>query len=143
MMLTGQKDLSIDDKGRLVLPSVYRDRFMEGKVHISMSLDGCIVLYPDDSYQKKAERYASLDEFDSVAREVQRVFFGNTFNDVIDSHNRILLPKVLLEKTHTGKKVTLIGMIDHLELWDSDTYAHFEEESEKNYSKNASQLVRR
>lgn len=141
MMLTGQKDLSIDDKGRLVLPSTYRDRFMEGIIHISLSFDNNIVLYPHDSYQKKSARFEALDEFDRVARDLQRVFFANTFDVQIDSHNRVLLPKKLMDKTHTGKKVTLVGMIDHLELWDSEAYAAYEAESEKNYSKNASMLI--
>lgn len=141
MMLTGQKDLSIDDKGRLVLPSGYRDRFTNNRCYISLSLDNCILLYPEDSYQKKAERILALDEFDETAREVQRVFLGNTYEVEIDSHKRILLPKKLMDKTHTSRKVTLIGMIDHLELWDSETYLAKEPESERNYSKNASQLI--
>jgi MraZ protein len=141
MMLIGQKDLSIDEKGRLVLPSSYRDRFAGGVCYVSLGLDGCICLYPQDSYEAIAQKYMSYNEFDDTARKVKRTFLANTFDVQIDSHNRILLPKALLTKTATGRKVTIIGMIDHLELWDSERYEKQEAENEESYASDAQSLA--
>ncbi|MCI1735670.1 MAG: division/cell wall cluster transcriptional repressor MraZ [Bacilli bacterium] len=140
-MLIGQKELIIDDKGRLVLPSLYRDDFKGGLSYCGLGLDGCLVLYPTETYQKEANKYMSLDDFDSQARSVKRTFLSNTFEVPIDSHNRILVPKPLLEKTKTGRKVTAVGIGDHLEIWDSAVFNSMSASKEESYSADAAKLI--
>lgn len=140
-MLIGQKDITIDDKGRLVLPSLFRDAFTGGKSYASLGLDGCLELYPTDIYLAKAEKIIALNDLNLTARKVQRTFLANTYEIPIDSHNRILLPKNLLEKTDTGRKVVVLGLFDHLEIWDADKYAALSKEEESTYSENASSLL--
>ncbi len=66
---------------------------------------------------------------------------GNTFNIPIDSHNRILLPKLLMNKVSLGKKVVVVGVYDHLEVWDMEAYYASEKEGEENYSESAKKLL--
>lgn len=140
-MLIGQKDITIDDKGRLVLPSLFRDDFPGGKSYASLGLDGCITLYPTEVYMDKASKVTSLNEMSLTARKVMRTFLANTYEIMIDSHNRVLLPKNLVDKTGTGKKVVVVGMFDHLEIWDSGRYEEIAKDEEGSYSENAASLL--
>lgn len=140
-MFYGQKELAIDDKARLVLPSMYRDEFTGGLCYVTLSLDNCIKLLPQAAFDKKAMEISQLSEFIPEARELKRTFMGLTFLVNIDSHNRILIPKALADRTELGKKVTIVGVYDALELWNSDKYKEKEEVGERNYSTNASKLL--
>jgi MraZ protein len=140
-MFYGQKELTVDDKGRLMLPSSYRNEFQGDVCYACFGLDGCIEVYPKPTYDVRAARIIALNDFDAKAREIKRTFYSNTFDIPMDSHNRILLPKALVDKTQTGKKVVVVGMYDHLEVWDSDIFLKLSQEGDKNYASNAEKLV--
>ncbi len=142
-MFFGQKELTIDDKSRLVLPALYREGFQGGICYATLGMDMCIQLFPKDIFEKKASELMTLSDFSKEARELKRTYLGNTFNIPIDSHNRILVPKTLSEKTNMNKKVILVGVFDHLELWDAEIYQAKEEENEKNYAANAEAILGR
>lgn len=139
-MFYGQKDIAIDEKSRLVLPSLFRDEFKGGVCYASLGLDKCIELYPEETYQEIVKKYMSLNDFDPKARKVKRTFISNTFSVVIDSHNRILVPKPLSTKAQITKKVMVVGMVDHLEIWDYDAFMKNEEEAEASFSEDALSL---
>ena len=140
-MFYGSKELTIDDKGRLLLSSLFRDGFPGGTCFACYGMDNCIELYPETTYQERASQITKLNDFDEVARRVKRTFLSNTFMITIDSHSRILLPKPLLDKTLISKNVTIIGMYDHLELWDSDKYNKIQQENQDNYASDAKKLI--
>lgn len=139
-MFYGQKDLAIDDKSRLVLPSIFKDEFTTSICYATLGLDKCIQLYPEETYKEIAKKYMSLNDFDPKARKVKRTFLSNTFTIQIDSHNRILLPKTLANKCMINKKVIAVGMYDHIEIWDYDTFLQNEEEAEASFSEDAYSL---
>jgi len=136
----GSKDLLIDDKGRLILPSGYRSGFALGAVYAVLGLDSCIELLPTDVFEKKAQGIMSLSDFDPKARVLKRTFLANAFDLQVDTHGRILLPKPLLEKTGMGRSVKVVGMYDHLEIWDKEVFEKAEALAEKDYSENAKAL---
>lgn len=140
-MFFGQKELTIDDKSRLVLPSIYREGFQGGECYATLGLDMCIELYPKDIFEKKVAEIMKLPEFSKEARDLRRTLLGNTFCISIDSHNRILIPKILSDKTKTGKKVIAVGIFDRLQIWDADLYRDRQTESENNYDTNARYLL--
>jgi MraZ protein len=139
-MFYGQKDLAIDDKSRLVLPSLFRNEFTGGVCYASIGMDNCIELYPEETYQEKAKKFMGLSDFDPKARKVKRTFMSNTFNIQIDSHNRILLPKPLVTKAQINRKVVIVGVGDRLEIWDSDVFEKNEREAEESFSDDALSL---
>lgn len=142
-MFYGQKEAAIDDKGRLVLPATYRYEITGQACFLCYGLDGCMELYPQDVFEKiEATLSGNVFETDVKARRVKRVFLSNSFNIQIDSHNRILLPKPLVEKTKTGKKVVILGIGDHLQIWDASTYAKISAEEEAGFAEDAQALVK-
>lgn len=140
-MFFGQKELTIDDKSRLVLPSSYREEFTSSICYLTYSLDGAISIFPKSTFQKNVEKIVSLSDFSSSARELKRTFLSNAFEIQIDSHNRILLPKTLINKSHLEKNVVIIGLYDHLEIYDLAIYQKIEKDGETNYSKNAQRVL--
>ncbi len=140
-MFYGQKDLAIDDKSRLVLPSLYRNEFTGGKCFASLGMDSCIELFPQEVYEQKAKSFMALSDFDPRARELKRTFFSTTFAIELDTHNRILLPKPLLVKLNLTKKVVIVGMFDHLEIWDEELFLKNSQKAEESFSDNAMQLI--
>jgi len=140
-MFYGSKELVLDDKGRLVLPSNYRTEFVGNIVYAVYSFDGCLSLYPEAGYQAIAKDITGLSDFDPKARQVKRIFLANTFRIERDSHGRILLPKPLLEKTKTGKNIIILGVYNKLEVWNTETYQKSLAEEEKNYSRDAQELI--
>lgn len=141
IMFYGSKVHCIDDKGRLTLSSIYRDEFTSQKCYACYGLDHCLELYPEETYIKKVSTITSLNDFDENARKVKRTFLSNTFLLTIDSHNRILLPKTLLEKTELAKNVIVIGMYDHLEMWDEEKYTEIEKNNLDDFAKNAKEVI--
>ena len=108
-MFFGQKEVLIDEKSRLVLPANYRGEFPNGQVYATFGLDDCIDIYSEKTYLGKREEIRKLSDYDKVSRDFKRTFASNTFPLMLDSHNRILLPKQLLEKKKIGKKVRIVG----------------------------------
>ena len=140
-MFYGQKELVIDDKGRLVLSSNYRDEFNDLTVYAAFGYDNCIELFKTSDYQKKAEDIMKLSDFDLQARKVKRTFLSNTFKLQLDSHGRVLLPKILTDKTLNSKRVMVVGMYDHLEIWDYDVFIKSQAENDKSFAKDAQELL--
>ena len=140
-MFYGQKELVIDDKGRLVLSSNYRDEFNDLTVYAAFGYDNCIELFKTPDYQKKAEDIMKLSDFDLQARKVKRTFLSNTFKLQLDSHGRVLLPKILTDKTLNSKRVMVVGMYDHLEIWDYDVFIKSQAENDKSFAKDAQELL--
>lgn len=140
-MLFGQKELIIDDKSRLTIPSVYLNAFTDKICYAVLGMDKCIDIIPRELFEKNAENVNALSNFDSKSREYKRTFFSNSFQIEIDTHNRILLPKVLIDKTKINKNVILVGLYDHLELWDSEIFKKNLENGEDNFSSDAEKIM--
>ena len=140
-MFYGQRELVIDDKSRVVLPSLYRDQFTGGKCFLTLGMDSCIQIYPKEVFEEKAKEIMQLNDFSREAREIKRTYLGNTFEIQIDSHNRILLPKTLSNKVSIDQKVMIVGVYDHLEMWDYSLYLQKEKEAEAAYEQNAQALL--
>lgn len=142
-MFFGQKEVLIDEKSRLVLPANYRGEFPNGQVYATFGLDDCIDIYSEKTYQEKRAEIRKLSDYDKVSRDFKRTFASNTFPLALDTHNRILLPKPLLEKKKIGKKVRVVGNRDHLEIWDSETFREYEKNTQQDFSDNAQNLIGR
>lgn len=142
MNFYGQTENLLDEKGRLVLPKRYRDDLGTDFFAV-LDFDGCLSLYPESVYERKAQKIESLDDFNASARAVKRVFFANSFPLSMDKQGRVPLPHLMLEKAGIGKAVALVGVADHLEVWNLETYRQNESKAEDSYSDLAATLFGR
>jgi MraZ protein len=117
-MFIGEYEHLIDDKNRLTFPAKFRESFGDGAV-LTRGFDGCVFAYRREDWARLVEsRFAPLDPFSAAARRLQRNFFGGAAEDVPDKQGRVTLPPHLIEHGGLGREVTVVGVNDHLEIWD-------------------------
>ena len=116
-MLLGEHEHTLDDKNRLTLPAKLRGAFAEGVI-LTAGLDGCLYAYPRSEWEVLAERIRSLDPLAEGSRVMRRVFFGAAAPGELDRQGRMVIPGTLLGRAKLGRDVTVLGVWDHLEIWD-------------------------
>ncbi len=133
-MFMGQYNYTVDAKGRVFVPSRFRealgDRFVA-----TMGLDGCLFLYPNEQWEKFAEQLRTLPGT-KEARQLQRYFFAGAAELEMDKQGRILLPANLRERAALERDVIFVGVLDKIELWSeerwkSNTLEDMDEAAEK------------
>jgi MraZ protein len=117
-LLVGEFEHTIDDKHRLTLPAKFRPAFAEGAI-LSRGLDGCVEAYRRQDWAGSIEsRLAALDSFGEAARRMRRYYFGGAAEADVDRQGRVILPAHLMHYAKLGREVVVIGIHDHLEIWD-------------------------
>jgi len=125
-MFRGISNISIDTKGRLSMPSKYRDAIMEtasGQIVVTVDhADKCLLIYPLDQWLKVEQTLMSLPNMNRRVRNMQRLILGHAAELELDSQGRVLLPAPLRDYANLDKKAVLVGQANKFELWDADTW---------------------
>jgi MraZ protein len=119
----GASALTLDAKGRMSIPSRYRDALQtqaEGRVTITKHPDGCLLLFPRPEWEIFRDK---VDKLPMNATWWKRIFLGNAMDVEMDGAGRVLVSPELRTAGGLEKEVTLLGMGRHFELWDAQTYA--------------------
>lgn len=90
-------------------------------------MDECILVYPQDEWDKVKSVLSSYNVFNAEQRYFMREFLFFVNECDIDSQNRILLPAQLTEFAHVKKEVVVLGMLDKIEIWDPETKKLYDE----------------
>ncbi|HET8552691.1 MAG TPA: division/cell wall cluster transcriptional repressor MraZ [Gammaproteobacteria bacterium] len=124
-MLRGVNTLALDAKGRLAIPTRYRERLAErcaGQLVITVDRDHCLLLYPLPDWEELERKLVRLPSLDKQARRLQRLLIGHATELELDSHGRVLLPGPLREFAELDRRVVLIGQGNKFELWNEDVW---------------------
>lgn len=121
-MFLGQYKHSVDGKGRVVMPSRFRDALV-GRVVITPGRESQLVVYPEAVYEKEALKVKEKTERRS-GRRIARATFGKADIQTLDSAGRLLLSLALREHAglDQGDSVTVLGMGDNIEIWQHDRW---------------------
>jgi len=134
MGFRGTSYLSMDEKGRMVLPSRFRERLSEQnsrKVVVAKSpYDPCLMLYPIQQWMVLEEQVMSLPSADRSVRWLQRELVGASEELEVSANGRVLLPQTL--RLHAGleKKLVLIGQHNRMEVWGESPWQAMQSEFE-------------
>ncbi len=134
-MFMGEYNHSIDTKGRVIVPSKFREKLGDEFV-VTQGLDGCLFVFPDAEWQKFEEKLTALPVADKNARKFTRFFLAGAANVEVDKQGRILLPSVLRNFAGLEKDVVLVGVASRVEIWsrsrweDNTTYEDMDEIAE-------------
>ncbi len=124
-MFRGVSAINLDAKGRLAIPTRYRDRLAEHcdrQIVVTIDTDErCLLIYPLPQWEDIERKVEALPSFNPAARRVQRLLIGHATDIVMDGSGRILLPIPLREYARLEKKVVMLGQGGKLELW-SEAY---------------------
>ena len=121
-MFRGINGLNIDAKGRIAMPTRYRERLqLDSRSTVVLTIDTevhCLLLYPLPEWEEIEKKLAGLPSFNPAARRIQRLLMGHATDVEMDGHGRILLPQLLREYAGLHKRAVLVGQGKKFELWD-------------------------
>ena len=126
MLLTGTHERTLDDKKRLALPRKVRDVMQNpDMVFVTPGPDKCLWLYTQSGLEALAERMDAVPATDGEGRVFRRLYFAQTESVEIDKAGRMLIPERLAQFASLDREVVLIGVRDHLELWDFSRWKQY------------------
>lgn len=117
-MFRGINSITLDGKGRLAIPTRYRDALGADIVITIDTEETCLLLYPSTQWQVIEDNLQRLPSFNPAARRIQRLLIGHATDIAIDSNGRALLPPLLRDYAHLDKHVVMIGQGNKFEIWD-------------------------
>lgn len=127
-MFQGSSALTLDAKGRMSIPTRYRDALLaedEGRLTLTRHPDGCLLLYPRSVWEIKREQIAAMP---MSARAFQRLLLGNAHDVEMDSAGRILVTAELRQAATLQREAMLLGLGGHFEIWSPAELKQREEE---------------
>lgn len=128
-MFTGEYRHSVDDKGRLAIPSRFRAQ-LEGGAFVSRWIDACLAVFPKDEWDKLAAKVAALPLADASSRTFQRFIFAGAFEVELDRQGRIVVPSSLRGFAGLETEAVVVGSRDHAEIWAPSTWDEYRRELE-------------
>jgi MraZ protein len=118
--------LNLDAKGRMAVPTKYRDRLQsnaEGQLVVTLDMsDPCLLIYPVHEWEEIERKLVRLPSLNKQAARLKRLLLGHACEVELDSHGRILLPPALRELVHLEKRIILLGQGNKFEVWDEQTW---------------------
>jgi len=120
-MFMGEYNHTLDTKGRLIVPSKFREQLGDEFV-VTKGLDGCLFVYPPSEWITIEEKFRNIPLTTKDARKFSRFFFAGATSCEVDKQGRILLPSVLREYAALEKDVVSVGVLNRVEIWDKDKW---------------------
>ncbi len=116
-MFNGEYEHSLDDKGRMIVPKVFRDDFAEG-LYVTRGIEGCVWVFTLPEWRVISEALSNSLLTSTNARRLDRILYTG-MEQTLDKQGRVLLPQYLRE--HGGiepsEQVTVLGVKNRLEVW--------------------------
>ena len=138
-MFMGEFHHSLDVKGRIILPSRFRDE-LKDCVIVTRGLDGCLNVYTQEAWQTIYEKLLTLPTTNKDARTYVRMMTAKASECSFDSQGRILLPQNLIKDAEIEKEAVIVGAGNHVEIWAASKWDDFELEGSENLEEIAERL---
>ena len=120
-MFMGEYNHTVDTKGRLIVPSKFREQLGDEFV-VTKGLDGCLFVYSKSEWGNIEEKFRNVPLTTKDARKFARFFFAGAASCEVDKQGRILLPANLREYAGIDKEVVSVGVYSRVEIWSKDRY---------------------
>lgn len=138
-MLMGEYHHNIDDKGRLIIPSKFRNE-IGGECIITRGLDKCLFIYSKSEWEKMTQKLKTLPFTKKDARDFSRFLLGGATVCEFDRNGRINITSPLVHYANLTKNCVLIGVNERIEIWDEEEYNTFINSNIDNFSDIAENL---
>ena len=138
-MLMGEYHHNIDDKGRLIIPSKFRNE-LGNQYIITKGLDKCLFVYSIDEWNKLVKDLNTLKFTKKNVRAFERFFVGGASLNEFDKQGRISITSPLIHYANINKECVIIGVNERLEIWDTEEFDKFIKENENTLEEIAEDL---
>jgi len=121
----GPNKVSLDAKGRMAIPTEYRDRIASrcnGELVVTVDKDRCLLVYPLPDWEELENKLVNVPGLNKATRRIVRIMVGYATEVDMDNNGRILISRELRDFASIEKKAMLIGQGKKFELWDEKTW---------------------
>jgi MraZ protein len=143
-MFYGEFEHTLDRKGRLIIPSKFREALKEAyaeTLYITRGLDKCLFIFTEEEWKIQESRFRSMPFTKSEHRKFNRIIFSGAQDIVPDKQGRILLPSYLKEYASVKKEVFFIGVSNRIEIWSKELWKEFYSSSKESFEEIAEKLI--
>ena len=123
-MFIGEFHHNLDEKGRIAIPSKYREILGQNFV-ITRGIEHCIYVYPETTFNHIVTKLESLPFTKKDARAFMRFFMSGATAVELDKQGRVNVPSPLISYANLSKKCVIVGTGDRLEIWDEEAFNEF------------------
>ncbi len=138
-MFYGEYQHSVDPKGRVIIPSKFREGLGE-KFIVTKGLDSCLFAYSPDEWTSLENKLRALPFTDKDVRTFIRFFFSGAAECEVDKQGRILIPQNLREYAGLEKDIAIIGVSSRVELWNKNTWEEYNSDDNMSADKIAEKM---
>ena len=138
-MFFGYFEHNLDAKGRLIIPAKMREETGD-KVYILKGFDGALAIYKEEKFLEVMKEGEKLHFNKASSRDYLRAMLSSVCELEIDKIGRVQIPTTLLNRYGIGKELVIIGVGDHIEVWDKSAYQVYEERINREFEMNAEKL---
>lgn len=128
-MFMSEYNHTVDAKGRLIVPSKFREQLGDEFV-VTKGTDGCLFVYANDDWNAFEQKLTSLPLINKEARKFARFFLAGAAQVEVDKQGRILLPANLREFASLEKDVVLVGVGSRIEIWSRENWVNMDADSD-------------
>ncbi len=129
-MFLGEYQHSLDAKGRVILPSRFREPLADGAV-LTSEIDGCLAVWTPEEFEMRAAEMNEMRRRGPGGRDVARVFFAGAVDAAPDKQGRVAIPQHLRDFAGLERDVIVAGVFSRIEIWDADTWRQKNAEGEQ------------
>ena len=143
-MFYGEHEHTIDKKGRLIIPSKFRDSFKEydiEKLYITRGLDKCLFMFTENEWKTQEAKFKAMSFTKPEARKFNRLYFSGASQIECDKQGRILIPKYLKDYAAIKRDVIIIGVSNRIEVWSKDSWSEYYSGSKESFEDVAQSLM--
>lgn len=143
-MFYGEHEHAIDRKGRLIVPSKFRQALKEHDVktlYLTRGLDGCLFLFPEAEWRLAESRFKQIPFTKSEGRKFNRLFFSGAAEVSIDQLGRLLVPRTLKDFAQIKADVVIVGVSNRMEIWAKEKWRDFFDSSRQSFEEVAERVM--
>jgi len=140
----GEYEHTIDKKGRIIIPSKFRDFLKEydiKKIFVTRGLDKCLFLFTEDEWKAQETKFKSIPFTKSESRKFNRLYFSGAVQVECDAQGRILIPKYLKDFAEIKRDIIFIGVSNRMEAWSKEVWQEYYKTFKGSYEEIAESLM--
>lgn len=138
-MFIGEYLHNLDAKGRIIIPSKFRDE-LNSTFILTRGLDGCLTIYSNEQWEKIFAKLSKLPSTKKATRQYIHMLTSRACECSLDNQGRIQIPGYLSKPVNIVKECAIVGVNDHIEIWDRQTWETYYDEASDSFEEVAEEL---
>lgn len=143
-MFYGEYTHTVDRKGRLILPSKFREVSKENSVErffITRGLEKCLFMFAEEEWRVQEQKFKSMSFTKLESRSFNRLFFSGAIDVAPDKQGRFIVPQYLKDYASIKRDVVIIGVSNRIEVWNNSSWQDFYKNSQNSFEQIAENIL--